>query len=84
MPTLREGVIHLPPVWTKRMKIRTQAVGKTTVSPVVHVTGVLEYDEQRIAAVGSRISGRVLDVHVVEGTAVEPGMPLATVESAKL
>ncbi|MGB1275838.1 MAG: efflux RND transporter periplasmic adaptor subunit, partial [Nannocystaceae bacterium] len=45
---------------------------------------VLEYDEQRIAAVGSRISGRVLDVHVVEGTAVEPGMPLATVESAKL
>jgi len=84
VPTLRDGVIYLPPAWTKQMNIRTQAVGQTTVSPVVHVTGVLEYDEQRIAAIGSRISGRVLDVHVVEGTAVEPGTPLATVESAKL
>ncbi len=84
MPVFREGVIHLPPAWTKQMKIRTQAVGKTKIQPVVHVTGVLEYDEQRIAAVGSRIAGRVAEVHVVEGSPIEPGMPLATVESAQL
>ncbi len=84
VPVFREGVVLLPPQWAKQMNIRTQAVGKTKIQPVVHVTGVLEYDEQRIAAVGSRITGRVVEVHVVEGTAIEPGMPLATIESAQL
>ena len=55
-------------------------------SPTVHlhVTGVLEFDEQRIAAVGSRISGRVKEVRVIEGTKVKVGDMLATLESAEL
>ena len=50
----------------------------------MHVTGVLEFDEQLIAAVGSRISGRVKEVRVIEGTRVKPGDTLATMESAEL
>jgi cobalt-zinc-cadmium efflux system membrane fusion protein len=56
----------------------------TEVSPVVHVTGVLEFDELRIAEVGSRISGRVKEVKVIEGTKVETGDVLATLDSAEL
>ncbi len=84
LPYFEGDVIRVPPAFAERIGIKTSVATVTEISPVVHVTGVLEFDEQRIAAVGSRISGRVRQVKVIEGTRVEPGDVLATMESAEL
>jgi cobalt-zinc-cadmium efflux system membrane fusion protein len=84
LPYFEGEVIRLPPAFAERIGVKTTASAVTEIAPVVHVTGVLEFDEQRIAAVGSRISGRVRQVKVIEGTKVEPGDVLATMESAEL
>ena len=84
LPYFEGEVIRVPPAFAERIGIKTSVAAVTEISPVVYVTGVLEFDEQRIAAVGSRISGRVRQVKVIEGTKVEPGDVLATMESAEL
>jgi len=84
LPYFEGEVIRLPGAFAERIGIKTASAEVTEISPVVHVTGVLEFDEQRIAAVGSRISGRVREVKVIEGTKVESGDVLATMESAEL
>lgn len=84
LPFFEDGVIKLPEVFAEKAALQTGTVEMTEVSPVVHVTGVLEFDELRIAEVGSRISGRVKEVKVIEGTKVEAGDVLATLDSAEL
>ncbi|MCY1061393.1 efflux RND transporter periplasmic adaptor subunit [Nannocystis sp. SCPEA4] len=84
LPYFEDGVIKLPEVFAEKAALQTGTVEMTEVSPVVHVTGVLEFDELRIAEVGSRISGRVKEVKVIEGTKVEMGDVLATLDSAEL
>ncbi len=84
LPYFDNGVVRLPPAFAERIGLKTQDAVITDIAPVVYVTGVLEFDEQRIAAVGSRISGRVKEVRVIEGTKVKPGDTLATMESAEL
>ncbi len=84
LPYFENGVVRLPAAFAARIGLKTQVATITDVSPVLHVTGVLEFDEQLIAAVGSRISGRVKEVRVIEGTKVKPGDTLATMESAEL
>lgn len=84
LPYFEEGVIRLPAAFAERIGLRSEPAAITDIAPVVHVTGVLEFDEQRIAAVGSRISGRVKEVFVIEGTKVLAGAPLASLDSAEL
>jgi len=84
LPFFEDGVIKLPEVFAEKAALQSSVVEMTEVSPVVHVTGVLEFDELRIAEVGSRISGRVKEVKVIEGTKVETGDILATLDSAEL
>ena len=84
LPYFEDGVVRLPAAFAERIGIKTQVAAVTDIAPVVYVTGVLEFDEQLIAAVGSRISGRVKEVRVIEGTRVKPGDTLATMESAEL
>jgi cobalt-zinc-cadmium efflux system membrane fusion protein len=84
LPTTRGGVIELPEGYAERAGITVAAAQIEEVHPVVHVTGVLEFDAQRLAAVGSRISGRVAEVHVIEGSKVEADQELATLVSAEL
>jgi cobalt-zinc-cadmium efflux system membrane fusion protein len=84
LPYFEDGVVRLPAAFAARIGLKTQVATITDIAPVVHVTGVLEFDEQLIAAVGSRISGRVKEVRVIEGTRVKPGDTLATMESAEL
>ncbi len=84
LPRFDDGVVRLPAAFAERIGLKTMVTELTDITPVVHVTGVLEFDEQRIAAVGSRISGRVKEVRVIEGSRVKPGDVLATLESAEL
>ena len=84
VPVFDGGVIRFSPAWAQVSGIKSDVVATQDIQPVVGVTGTLELNELRIAAVGSRISGRVRQVHVVEGTRVEFGDPLATLDSAEL
>jgi cobalt-zinc-cadmium efflux system membrane fusion protein len=84
LPQFQDGVIVLPAVFAEKANLQTTVVETTEITPVIHVTGVLEFDELLIAEVGSRISGRIREVKVIEGTKVEPGTVLATIESAEL
>lgn len=84
LPLIREGVVELPDGYAERVGISVVSAHYEDVTPVVHVTGVLEFDAQRLAAVGSRIAGRVADVAVIEGSKVEAGQVLGTLVSAEL
>jgi len=84
VPTYVDGVIRFSAAFSENAGIVTAEVKETEISPVVYVTGTLELNELRIAAVGSRISGRVRQVHVIEGSEVNVGDPLATLDSAEL
>ena len=84
LPFFDDGVIKLPELFAEKAELQSGPVEETEITPVIHVTGVLEFDELRIAEVGSRISGRVKEVKVIEGTKVKIGDMLATLESAEL
>jgi len=84
MPVLHDGLVELPAGYAERAGIAVAPAHYEDVTPVVHVTGVLEFDALRLAAVGSRIAGRVVDVEVIEGSKVEVGQELGTIVSAEL
>lgn len=84
VPTYEEGVIRFSPAFAEQMGLKIETASTREIQPLVYVTGTLELNELRIAAVGSRIQARVRQVHVVEGTQVEVGDPLASLESADL
>jgi len=84
VPTYSEGVIRFSAAFSENAGIETAEIKMTEIAPVVFVTGTLELNELRIAAVGSRISGRVRQVHVIEGSEVKIGDQLASLDSAEL
>ncbi|MCB9702382.1 MAG: efflux RND transporter periplasmic adaptor subunit [Myxococcales bacterium] len=84
VPTFEDGQVRFSERFAERIGLKTETAAEHELSPTLHVTGILEFDQKRLAAVGSRIAGRVTDVHVVEGAVVEPGDILATLESAEL
>lgn len=84
VPVLRDGLVELPAGYAERAGIAIAPARYEDVTPIVHVTGVLEFDALRLAAVGSRIAGRVADVEVIEGSKVEVGQVLGTIVSAEL
>ncbi|MCY0995062.1 efflux RND transporter periplasmic adaptor subunit [Nannocystis sp. ILAH1] len=84
LPVIRDGVVEVPAGYAERVGITVAPAHYEDVTPIVHVTGVLEFDAQRLAAVGSRIAGRVADVEVIEGSKVEVGQVLGTLVSAEL
>jgi len=53
-------------------------------SPLVHVTGTVDFDPDKVAAIGARITGRVRNVFKLEGDEVKPGEVVAEIESAEL
>jgi len=55
-----------------------------SLKPVINVTGTVTFDPDRVAAVGSRIAGRVSRVFKLEGDSVKAGELLAEIESADL
>ncbi|WP_434416693.1 hypothetical protein [Nannocystis pusilla] len=83
LPVIRDGVVEVPAGYAERVGITVAPAHYEDVTPIVHVTGVLEFDAQRLAAVGSRIAGRVADVEVIEGSKVEVGQVLGTLVSAE-
>lgn len=84
-------VPHLDGKWIRystgfaeRTGLAFAAAESGTISPVVHVTGTVDFDPDRVAAIGARIAGRVRGVLHLEGDQVKPGDVLAEIESAEL
>ena len=70
--------------FAERNQLEFAPVGTGTLSPVVHVTGTVDFDPDKVAAIGARIQGRVRSVLKLEGDQVKPGDVLAEIESAEL
>jgi cobalt-zinc-cadmium efflux system membrane fusion protein len=70
--------------FAKRAGLVFAAVESSSLAPVVTVTGTVNFDAERMAAVGARIVGRVRAVHKLEGAEVKAGDVLAEIESAEL
>jgi membrane fusion protein, heavy metal efflux system len=70
--------------YAKRAGIEFAPVERSTLAPVVSVTGTVTFDPEKVAAVGARISGRVRQIFKLEGEPVKAGDILAEIESAEL
>jgi len=70
--------------YATRSQIEFAPAQKSSLAPVVSVTGTVTFDPERMAAVGARIAGRVRSINKLEGDEVKAGDVLAEIESAEL
>lgn len=76
--------IRFSPEFAKRQNITFQTVTEGSLKPMINVTGTVTFDPEKVAAIGSRISGRVSKLYKKEGDEVKAGDVLAEIESADL
>lgn len=84
VPYLDGQWIRYSAAFAERNKLTFVNVANGNLSPVVHLTGTVEYDPDRVAAIGARIGGRVRSVAKIEGDRIKTGDVLAEIESAEL
>jgi len=84
VPYLDGQYIRYSQAFAERNKLAMAAAKSGALSPTVHVTGTVDFDPDRVAAIGARIAGRVRSVFKLEGDQVKPGDVLAEIESAEL
>lgn len=84
VPVLDGNVIRFSESFAKRAGLETIIVSSKQLSPVVKLTGTVNYDTRKFAAVGARIAGRVRRVFKVVGDQVRAHEVLAELESAEL
>jgi membrane fusion protein, heavy metal efflux system len=84
VPYLDGQWIRYSAAFAERNKLTFVNAGEGKLSPVVHLTGTVDYDPDRVAAIGARIAGRVRNVFKIEGDRVKSGDVLAEIESAEL
>ena len=70
--------------FAKRQQIQFATANEGSLKPMIKVTGTVTFDPERVAAVGSRIAGRVSRLYKIEGDEVKAGELLAEIESADL
>jgi len=80
----RAGIVELPPGAAARVEIRTAPVERLVVAAELSTTGQVDFDQNRLAHVSPRISGRVHRVHAVLGGEVRAGQRLAEIDSIEL
>lgn len=64
------------------IKVETVSVGP--IADTLRLAGTLAYDENKVARVGPRVSGRVARIHVDFGQSVFAGQALAAIDSPEL
>jgi cobalt-zinc-cadmium efflux system membrane fusion protein len=76
--------IRYSPDFARRAQIEFSPAAEGSLKPMVSVTGTVTFDPERMAAVGSRIAGRVSRLYKIEGDELKAGDLLAEIESADL
>jgi cobalt-zinc-cadmium efflux system membrane fusion protein len=84
VPVLDGNLIRFSATFAQRAGLDTVTVSPKQLSPLVKVTGTVNYDTRKFAAVGARIAGRVRRVFKVVGDPVRAHEILAELESAEL
>ncbi|MEP7050137.1 MAG: efflux RND transporter periplasmic adaptor subunit [Pseudomonadota bacterium] len=84
VPYLDGKWIRYSPSFAKHAAIAFEAVTEGSLKPMINVTGTVAFDPERVAAIGSRIAGRISRLHRIEGDDVKAGDLLAEIESADL
>ncbi|HYQ00113.1 MAG TPA: efflux RND transporter periplasmic adaptor subunit [Polyangiaceae bacterium] len=84
VPYMEGKWIRYSPEFAKRQQIAFAPAAEGSLKPMLNVTGTVTFDPDRVAAVGSRIAGRVSRVFKLEGDSVKAGELLAEIESADL
>ncbi len=83
-PYVEDGVIVVPEQFAEVVGLEFSEVNTASLEPTIEVVGTIGFDEKKVAAVGSRIDGRVYEVSVSEGDLVKAGDVLGHLESAEL
>ncbi|MBK8713746.1 MAG: efflux RND transporter periplasmic adaptor subunit [Nannocystaceae bacterium] len=84
VPSAHDGRIVYSEAFVARAGLEVAAVESKQVLPVIEVIGTVTLDPRHVAAVGTRIPGRVTEIDVVAGDRVAAGDRLARFESADL
>ena len=84
VPVVRDGHVVYSQAFADRAEIVVADVEVREVLPFIDVAGTVTFDPRRVAAIGTRILGRVTDISVVEGDLVKRSDVLAQLESAEL
>jgi cobalt-zinc-cadmium efflux system membrane fusion protein len=79
-----EGVVHLEPPKLERAGIKTATVEVRPLAAQLETTGEVDYDENSLAHVSPRITGRVHRVAAQLGDRVAAGSVLALLDSIEL
>ncbi len=79
-----EGIVQLRPEAAARIDIRVEPVEERRVSVVLSTTGRVDFDQDHLAHVSPRISGRIHEVLASLGQQVEAGDALAVIDSIEL
>lgn len=80
-----EGQVQINPVVVQNMNIRTAPVQRKDISTTVNTVGRVEYDEQKLHNVSTKISGWIEQLHVdYTGQMVQRGQPLFSIYSPEL
>lgn len=79
-----EEFITLTPVAIKEMEIKVEAVSLKPLKVEYTFSGRVDVNETKLAHVGSRIHGRIVDVYASLGDSVKKGEPLAVIDSLEL
>ena len=84
VPRVAGRSIQFSREFATRAAIEIGTAELSALEPVISVTGTATFDPESVAAVGTRISGRVRRVFKYPGDAVKRGEALAELESAEL
>lgn len=80
-----EGQVSINPVVVQNMNIRTAPVQRKDLSTTVNTVGRVEYDEQKLYNVSTKISGWIEQLYVNStGQMVQRGQPLFSIYSPEL
>jgi membrane fusion protein, heavy metal efflux system len=84
VPVLDGKLMRFSEDFARRVGLEAVPVRAMELSPLVKVTGTVNYDTHKFAAVGARIAGRVRRIFKVVGDRVRAHETLAELESAEL
>ncbi len=84
VPRAEGAAILFSKSFRERAGVKTTALRRAPLTPVIKVSGTVTFDPQHVAAVGTRIRGLVRKLGRIEGDKVVEGEVLAEIESAEL
>lgn len=78
------GVVELSEKAAANVNIRVQPVERRSLSGLIATTGTVDFDPDRVAHIGARLSGRLQQTRVELGDRVRAGDILAVIDSVEL